>query len=248
MNGSHLIWEAPAAFGLLALVPVFAWRLGAQGGAAAVRYPGSSVLSRVGKPVRAAWGPLRVGLLLFGWVALTVALARPQWARDLEVVKASGIDILIALDVSRSMLAEDFTIGGKRASRIDAVKQVTEMFIEGRPSDRIGMIAFAGRPYLVSPLTLNHEWLKENLKRIRIGMVEDGTAIGSALASAARRLGDNPEAHTKIIVLLTDGDVWQHRLPAGVGFGGRKPDPQGCGDWRGQVLPRHGFQRVETNL
>jgi Ca-activated chloride channel family protein len=147
-----------------------------------------------------------VGLVLLGWAAMVVALARPQWAKDLEIVKASGIDIIIALDVSRSMLAEDFTIGGKRASRIDAVKQVTEMFIEGRPSDRIGMVAFAGRPYLVSPLTLNHDWLLENLKRIKIGMVEDGTAIGSALASATRRLGDNPEAHTKIIVLLTDGD------------------------------------------
>jgi Ca-activated chloride channel family protein len=160
----------------------------------------------VGRPVRAASGRIRVGLVLLGWAAMVVALARPQWAKDLEIVKASGIDIIIALDVSRSMLAEDFTIGGKRASRIDAVKQVTEMFIEGRSSDRIGMVAFAGRPYLVSPLTLNHEWLLENLKRIKIGMVEDGTAIGSALASATRRLGDNPEAHTKIIVLLTDGD------------------------------------------
>jgi Ca-activated chloride channel family protein len=116
------------------------------------------------------------------------------------------VDILIALDVSRSMLAEDFTIGSQRATRIEAVKQITEEFIEGRPNDRIGIIAFAGRPYLVSPLTLNHDWLKQNLKRIKIGMVEDGTAIGSALASASRRLGDNPEAHTRLIVLLTDGD------------------------------------------
>lgn len=206
MNASHLVWETPAALALLALLPLFAWRLGATGGAAAVRFPGVSLLRGVGRPVRAAWGRLRLGLVLLGWTAMVVALARPQWAKDLEVVKASGIDILIALDVSRSMLAEDFTIGGKRASRIDAVKQVTEMFIEGRSSDRIGMVAFAGRPYLVSPLTLNHEWLLENLKRIKIGMVEDGTAIGSALASATRRLGDNPDAHTKIIVLLTDGD------------------------------------------
>ena len=206
MNAAHLVWETPAALALLGLLPVFAWRLGATGGAAAVRFPGVSLLRDVGRPVRAAAGRFRVGLVLLGWASMVVALARPQWAKDLEIVKASGIDILIALDVSRSMLAEDFTIGGKRASRIDAVKQVTEMFIEGRPSDRIGMVAFAGRPYLVSPLTLNHEWLLENLKRIKIGMVEDGTAIGSALASATRRLGDNPEAHTKIIVLLTDGD------------------------------------------
>jgi Ca-activated chloride channel family protein len=206
MTGTHLVWEMPLAFLLLALLPVFAWRLGAQGGAASVRFPGVALLRGVGSPVRAAWGRMRLGLLLLGWAALVVAMARPQWAKDSEVVKASGIDILIALDVSRSMLAEDFTIGNQRATRIDAVKQVTEMIIEGRPNDRIGIIAFAGRPYLVSPLTLNHEWLKQNLKRIRIGMVEDGTAIGSALASASRRLGDNPDAHTKIIVLLTDGD------------------------------------------
>ncbi|MEY2600639.1 MAG: hypothetical protein RLZZ142_2898 [Verrucomicrobiota bacterium] len=205
---TKLVWGTPWAFALLALVPVFLWRLGAPGGVAAVRFPGVGLLRAkgVGRPVRANWGRVRVGMLMLGWVALVVALARPQWAKDAEVVKASGVDILLALDVSRSMLAEDFSIGGQRASRIDAVKQVTEEFIEGRPNDRIGIIAFAGRPYLVSPLTLNHNWLKENLKRLRIGLVEDGTAIGSALASATRRLGDNPEARTRIIVLLTDGD------------------------------------------
>ncbi|RFC44036.1 MAG: Ca-activated chloride channel family protein [Verrucomicrobia bacterium] len=204
--GGHLVWASPWAFGLLALVPVLAWRLAGSGTVAAVRFPGASLLRQVGRPVRASKGRARLGLMLLGWTALVVSLARPQLAKDLEVVKSSGIDILIALDVSRSMLAEDFTIGGKRASRIDAVKQLTEEFLENRSSDRIGMIAFAGRPYLVSPLTLNHDWLKENLKRIRIGMVEDGTAIGSALASATRRLGENTDAHTRIIVLLTDGD------------------------------------------
>lgn len=206
MTGGNLVWEMPWAFALLGLLPLLAWRLYGSGKVVAVRFPGVGVLQRVGRPVRQSWGRARVGLLLVGWTALVVALARPQLAKDLEVVKASGIDILVALDVSRSMLAEDFTIGGKRASRIDAVKQLTEEFLEHRSNDRIGMIAFAGRPYLVSPLTLNHEWLKENLKRIRIGMVEDGTAIGSAIASATRRLGEKSDAHTRIIVLLTDGD------------------------------------------
>ncbi len=206
MTGGNLVWETPWAFGALALLPVFAWRLAGSGRVAAVRFPGVSALQGVGRPVRQSWGRARLGLLLVGWGAMVVAFARPQLAKDLEIIKASGIDILVALDVSRSMLAEDFTIGGKRASRIDAVKQLTEEFLESRSNDRIGMIAFAGRPYLVSPLTLNHDWLKENLKRIRIGMVEDGTAIGSALASATRRLGEKTDAHTRIIVLLTDGD------------------------------------------
>jgi Ca-activated chloride channel family protein len=112
---------------------------------------------------------------------------------------------MLAIDVSRSMLAEDLSIGNERANRLDAVKQVTEKFIESRPYDRIGILCFAGRPYLVSPLTLDHDWLLKNLERVRIGLVEDGTAIGSAIASAANRLKDK-EAKSKIIVLLTDGD------------------------------------------
>ena len=201
-----LVWDTPWAFALLGFIPIFIWRFGRPGGAPAIRFSGVSILKSLGTPVKERWGRVRLGLLLLGWTAMALAMARPQLAKDVEVIKASGVDILIALDVSRSMLAEDFTIGSQRATRIEAVKQITEEFIEGRPNDRIGIIAFAGRPYLVSPLTLNHDWLKQNLKRIKIGMVEDGTAIGSALASASRRLGDNPEAHTRLIVLLTDGD------------------------------------------
>lgn len=206
LQSSPIIWHSPWAFALLAFVPLLLWRLGRRGPVAAIRFSGVSLLKEVGLPVRDHWGIPRMALFIIGWIALAVALARPQLTKDFQIVKASGVDILLAIDVSRSMLAEDFTIGAQRATRIEAVKQVTEEFIEGRPNDRIGVIAFAGRPYLVSPLTLNHNWLKQNLKRLKIGMVEDGTAIGSAIASAARRLGENPEAHTRIIVLLTDGD------------------------------------------
>jgi Ca-activated chloride channel family protein len=108
-------------------------------------------------------------------------------------------------DISGSMLAEDYMIGNQRASRVDTIKKVTSQFIEGRPNDRIGLIAFAGRPYLVSPLTLDHDWLLKNLDRVQIGTVEDGTAIGSAIASACNRLKDK-KSKSKIIVLLTDGD------------------------------------------
>ena len=94
---------------------------------------------------------------------------------------------------------------GHRVNRLIAIKPVVQAFINKRPNDRIGIVAFAGRPYLVSPLTLDHDWLIRNLERLRIGLVEDGTAIGSAIASAANRLKDM-EAKTKLIVLLTDGD------------------------------------------
>jgi Ca-activated chloride channel family protein len=89
---------------------------------------------------------------------------------------------------------------------------VTRRFIEGRPNDRIGIVAFAGRPYLVSPLTLDHAWLQKNLERLRIGLVEDGTSIGSAIASGANRLKDKP-SKSKIIVLLTDGDETVTTVP-----------------------------------
>ena len=111
-----------------------------------------------------------------------VALARPQLGKSLTQIEASGIDIMLVLDVSGSMLTKDFTIGGQEATRVDAIREVTRKFIEARPNDRIGIIAFAGRPYVVSPMTLDHDWLLQNLDRVKIGLVEDGTAIGSAMA------------------------------------------------------------------
>ena len=112
---------------------------------------------------------------------------------------------MLVLDVSGSMLTKDFTIGGERATRVDTIREVTRKFIEGRPNDRIGIIAFAGRPYVVSPMTLDHDWLLQNLERVRIGLVEDGTAIGSAMAAAANRLNDK-HSKSRVIVLLTDGE------------------------------------------
>jgi Ca-activated chloride channel family protein len=155
---------------------------------------------------------LQPALIGLGCSILILALARPQAGEESSSVRASGIDIMLLLDVSRSMLSEDFQIGSERASRIDVVKQVTERFIQGRPSDRIGIIAFAGRPYMVSPLTLDHDWLLANLKRIQIGLTEDGTAIGSALVAGANRLRD-PNVKSRVIVLLTDGDNNAGKVP-----------------------------------
>ena len=123
-------------------------------------------------------------MLLLSLALLAVAMARPQLGKSLTQVEASGIDIMVVLDVSGSMLTKDFTIGGQSATRIDAIRQVTEKFIEGRPNDRIGIIAFAGRPYVVSPMTLDHDWLLRNLERIKSVLVEDGPR--SAWQAAAR--------------------------------------------------------------
>jgi len=144
--------------------------------------------------------------MIFATLAIfIIGLARPQLGKSLTQVEASGIDIMLVLDVSGSMLTKDFTIGGDEATRLDAIREVTRKFIEGRPNDRIGMIAFAGRPYVVSPMTLDHDWLLQNLERVRIGLVEDSTAIGSAMAAAANRL-NNKHSKSRVIVLLTDGE------------------------------------------
>jgi Ca-activated chloride channel family protein len=168
-------------------------------------YSSLAPLRALGRSRRGRAGGWLLTLLLLALGLLIVALARPQMGRTLTHTEASGIDIMLALDVSRSMLAEDFTIGGERVNRLEAVKKVTEEFIAARPNDRIGIVAFAGRPYLVSPLTLDHDWLLQNLERLKIGLVEDGTAIGSAIASSANRLRDR-ESKSRIVVLLTDGD------------------------------------------
>ncbi len=190
---------------LLAAIPLLAWLRGNRGGVPAVVFSSTAPLRTLGRVAESRAGNFLTSLIFVALASLIIALARPQLGRTISHVEASGIDIMIVIDVSRSMLTEDYTIGGQRANRIETVKQVTQKFIENRPNDRIGIIAFAGRPYLVSPLTLDHDWLLRNLERVRIGLVEDGTAIGSAIASACNRLRDK-QSKTKMIILLTDGD------------------------------------------
>jgi Ca-activated chloride channel family protein len=127
-------------------------------------------------------------------------------------VRAEGIDIMLAVDLSSSMLAEDFQLDGDRATRLEAVKSVVREFLEKRPNDRVGLVLFASRPYTQSPLTLDHGWLLANLDRAHIGMIEDGTAVGSALASAVGRL-QGSEAKRKIVILLTDGQSNAGKVP-----------------------------------
>lgn len=145
-----------------------------------------------------------MGLLLLGLALTIVALARPQLGKGRTEIETSGIDIQLVIDVSGSMQAMDFKIDGERMNRLEVVKKVVEEFVGERPGDRIGMVGFAGRPYMVSPLTLDHDWLKNRLKEVQIGRVEDGTAIGSAIASSVNHLRDS-DAKSRIVILLTDG-------------------------------------------
>jgi Ca-activated chloride channel homolog len=215
--------EQPWFLLLTLFLPLF-WLIGSRfQRPPAIRFAAARIFERA-TTFRRSWRKsVQNALYYLGCVCLIVALARPQFGTATNRIHANGIDIMILLDVSLSMLSEDYSIGTKRASRLEVVKQVTEKFINGRPDDRIGVIAFSGRAYLVSPLTLDHSWLVENLARLsirRIGdqtaigssLVEDGTAIGSALATAANRLRDK-HAKSRVIVLLTDGDNNAGKIP-----------------------------------
>jgi len=202
---SGLAFAQPKFLWLLLLIPLAAWLKGKLGGTPGILFSTTKTIARIGARRRSRAGDFLTGLLYLALVCLILAMARPQLGKTITRTLASGIDIMLAIDVSKSMLAEDFTIGAQRANRLEAAKRVTEEFIRQRPNDRIGIVGFAGRPYLVSPLTLDHDWLLQNLERIQIGLVEDGTAIGSALASASSRLKDK-EAKSKLVVLLTDGE------------------------------------------
>lgn len=202
----------PELLWLLIFLPLLALLYGRRGVGPALIFSSISVAASLGGAGKARPGALQVSLRLATLALLVLALARPQLGSSSTEIEASGIDILLAVDVSGSMEAMDFTLDGKPANRLEVVKNVVDAFIEERPNDRIGLVAFGGRPYLVSPLTLDHSWLRKRLESLKIGMVEDGTAIGSAIGSGVNRLRDR-DSKSKILILLTDGMSNSGRIP-----------------------------------
>ena len=185
---------------LSALVPMIAyyvWRT-LQGGAS-IQISSVEGVVRAPKTVRYWLRHLPFVLRLAALALLIVALARPQDVERLSRTNTEGIDIMLAIDVSGSMLARDF-----RPDRITAAKEVAGSFIADRYGDRIGLVAFAGEAFTQSPLTTDQGTLQTLLARIRSGLIEDGTAIGNGLATAINRLRES-EAKSKVIILLTDG-------------------------------------------
>lgn len=128
-----------------------------------------------------------------------IALARPQSFSSGENIFTEGIDIALVLDISGSMLAEDF-----KPNRLDAAKNVIDEFIKGRSNDRIGLVIFSREAFTQCPLTIDYSVLRNLLKEIKSGMIEDGTAIGNAIANGVNRLKDS-DAKSRVIILLTDG-------------------------------------------
>ncbi len=150
------------------------------------------------------------GLAVVGIILLTIALARPQRIEDKREVHTQGYDLMLCIDLSGSMLAEDYEKDGDSINRLQAIKPVIQAFIDNRPSDRIGIVVFSGRAYTLAPLTFDHDWLAKQVARLKIGLIEDGTAIGDGLGVALTRLDQagreqGNQRKGAFVVLLTDG-------------------------------------------
>jgi Ca-activated chloride channel family protein len=196
-------FQSPRALWLLALVPlIIGWSVIERRKRAVLRFSAASLLMAQGRGLRPYFLWLLPALRTLAFVFAVIALARPQ-ERDarLRDLSVEGIDIMIALDLSSSMEAADF----RPNNRLHVAKEVLNEFISGRTNDRIGLVVFSGEAYTQSPLTLDYNVLTEIVKQLRTRVLEDGTAIGDAVATALNRLRDS-EAKSRVVVLITDGD------------------------------------------
>ena len=196
-------FHSPQFLWLLLLVPTFlVWAWVEKKRRAVLRFSAASPLLKQGRGIRPYFIWLLPALRILAFVMAVIALARPQ-ERDSRVrdLSVEGIDIMIALDLSTSMEAADFLPN----NRLHVAKEVLSEFISGRSNDRIGLVVFSGEAYTQAPLTLDYSVLKEVIKQLRTRVLEDGTAIGDATATAVNRLRDS-DAKSRVIVLITDGD------------------------------------------
>jgi len=200
-------FQFPWLLALLALLPVYALLHGKAGKLSALKFSSTDIARSAGATAKSAPGRSSLFLRLPVLALVILALAGPRLADYHVETETPGIDIMLVLDLSWSMTAVDMAAPGEKITRFDIASEVLGDFIGKRPNDRIGLVAFSGEPYLASPLTLNHGWLLENLHRLHIGTIGDlGTAIGDATVVAAKRLKAIPNAKSRVIILLTDGD------------------------------------------
>ncbi len=201
---AHPLWflAIPVALALLFLS-------GRRGLNNTITFSSLAILASISKKPRTRAGGIHFSFLFFAVLAGIFALARPQMQKHYEFESIEGIDMVVALDLSYSMIIDDFYPEDDRSKppirRLEAAKGVLKTFIDNRPNDRIGIVAFSGRPYSLSPITLDHSWLHNRLEAVELGDIkEQGTAIGSAIAASSTRL-TNKEANSKVIILITDG-------------------------------------------
>lgn len=197
----ELSFKNPLYLLLWALIPIayFLIKRYLISNSESISLPESSVLFKLKKPWRVKLLPLLLFIKILALVLFITALARPQLALQEEKVNAEGIDIMLTVDLSSSMLAQDF-----KPDRLDVCKRVAARFIDKRKYDRVGLVSFSGEAFTPCPLTSDHEILKEYLANLQCGLLEDGTAIGMGLGTAVNRIKDS-DAKSKVIILLTDG-------------------------------------------
>jgi len=196
-----LTYAQPLFLWLLLLVPgmVAFYVLRQQKTSASLQMPGLDPFRKTVKSFRNYLRHILFGLRVACVTLLIIVLARPQKTDKYQNVTTEGIDIILTLDISGSMLARDF-----KPDRLEASKNVATEFISGRPYDRLGLVVFSGESFTQCPLTTDHAVLINLMREIQSGMIEDGTAIGNGLATAVNRIKDS-EAKSKVIILLTDG-------------------------------------------
>lgn len=205
--GAEFEFQRPWVLGLLALLPIYAFLRGRWGRDSALKFSSAELVASIGGKVRTSAGRLFLFLRIVTLALAIGALAGPRWVNNETETQASGVDIMMVYDLSWSMMALDMAPPGTKTTRFDIAQDVIRNFITQRPSDRIGLVVFSAVPYLVSPTTLNHDWLQEQFDRLHIGMIRElGTAIGDAVGMATKNLSRQKDSKGRVIVLLTDGD------------------------------------------
>ena len=191
---------------LLLLLPLAAWLKGRRGKPPAFVYSSVQLLRGVQDVTKSDAGGFLTALRWLAFVLFIIALAQPRLTKfDTTKATASGVDIVVAFDLSGSMAAEDFEIKGQRVNRVMMAKEVLQKFIAKRPSDRIGLVAFGTQAYIASPITLDHDFLLKNLERMDLNTINGNqTAIGSGLSTSVNRLREL-KSKSKIVILMTDG-------------------------------------------
>jgi Ca-activated chloride channel family protein len=200
-----MVFAHPLLLLLLLLLPVLAWLKGRCGAPPAFVYSSVQLVRTMQNIHRSRFGGFLDSLRWLALALFIVALAQPRLQKSTTEVKASGVDIVVALDLSGSMISEDFEVRGGRVNRFNMARSVLKGFIDKRPNDRIGLVLFASQAFIGTPLTLDHDFVQENLDRLEIGAIDqNATAIGDGLGTAVNRLRDL-KAKSKIVILMTDG-------------------------------------------
>jgi len=256
----NLIFGSPWWLLGLLVIPLLAWLRGRTGPESAFVYSSLTLVKGITELRRSRAGAI---LLNLRWLALAlffVGMARPQVVGGQAPLKASGIDIAVALDLSGSMIAEDFELRGERVNRLTIAKDTLLTFVDERPADRVGLVVFGTEAFVAAPPTLDHDFLRRVIERLELGTINgEQTAIGSGLATAVNRLREL-KSKSRIIILLTDGQNNAGKIPPdtaaeaaralgvkvytiGVGTRGSAPVPQGI-----DALGRKQYRRVPVDI